>query len=122
MARVIFTTQPQYTFGVMTTRLVTSLIQANASVARVQAGMTTASNGFTGTAGTQYEISGSSTGMGNPMAPINLFGVIADANNLGANGTAYETAMNTIETAWQTFWTAASGALQTLDNGSTTVP
>jgi hypothetical protein len=119
MARVIFTTQPQYTFGVMSTRLVTALIQANASIARITAGMATASSGFTGTAGTQYEI-GSNTPL-NPQGPTNLFGVIADANNLGANGVAYENAMNTIEAAWQTFWTDASAALQTLDNGSTTV-
>jgi hypothetical protein len=119
MARVIFSMQPQYTFGTMSTRLVTNLIAANASVARITAGMATASSGFTGTDGTQYEVSSSMPP--NPMAPPNLFGVVTEANSPGANGMAYENAMNTIETAWQTFWTAASAALQTLDNGSTVI-
>jgi X-X-X-Leu-X-X-Gly heptad repeat protein len=114
---VIISTQATYTFGAMTNKLVTGLIAANSSLSRLQSGMNTASSGYSGVAGTQYEVSGTTSG--NPTAPTNLFGVIADANAPGSNGITYQNAMDTIEAAWQTFWETASDALKTLDNGGT---
>jgi len=52
-----------------------------------------------------------------PTVP-NLFGVVADSANPGAKGTDYSYAMNQLNAAWQTFWTAAAPYVEQLDNGT----
>lgn len=97
--------QNQQTFGGLTNTMIASLYSLNNNLPRLQAAINNASSGFTGTAGTEYE--GSAT----------LFGVVPDPANAGAQGQAYASAVVTIVNAWNTFWQAASGAIDTIDNG-----
>lgn len=92
-------------FGGMTNNMTGVLYSLNNNLPRLQAAINNASTGFTGTAGTQYE--GANT----------LFGVVEDPNNPGAQGQAYASAIVTIVNAWNTFWQAAQGAIDTIDNG-----
>jgi len=103
------------TFGGMTNQTVGRLLSLNTTMARLQDALATASAGYVGTAGTQYEA-------GNMMAPGNTFtqnnfGIVPDATEAGKNGTDYEYAVNTLATAWATFWTAAEASINQLDNG-----
>lgn len=105
MTSVVFQNNMQ-AFGSLTTNMVAALYNVNSTLPRLQAAIANAATGFSGTAGTEYE--GNNT----------LFGIVPDPNNAGAQGEAYASAMVTITNAWDTFWQAASGAINTLDNGN----
>ena len=97
---------PNHTaFGGMTNRVVASLINNNTNMARLKEAIATASSGFEGTPGTQFE------GMNNN------FGITADPENPGKKGTEYSYAMDSLATAWNTFWETAQPYLAALDNG-----
>lgn len=104
-------------FGGMTNSVVSRIAGINTSIIRLSEAVATASAGFTGTPGTEFETSvgaaGVPTGMG-----ANNFGVVADPTNLGANGQAYADAVTQLTAQWQMFWTAAAPFLKTLDNGT----
>jgi hypothetical protein len=51
----------------------------------------------------------------------NLFGVVPDPAEPGRNGTDYAYAVNSLEAAWQVFWTAAEPFIEQLDNGGTSM-
>lgn len=116
MATTIISTQPQYTFGVMTTNVVAGLITANSLLERLKTAVATASAGTTDD-GTQFEISVGSPGS---TVPLNLFGVVSDPNNPGAKGKDYQYAVNQLDAMWAVFWNNAKPYLEQLDQG--TVP
>jgi hypothetical protein len=107
MTVTLISNMQPYTFGQMTNRMIGNLISGNTQMARLKDAIATASSGFEGTDGTQFE-----TG------PVqNLFGVIADMNNPGAQGLNYQYAIEQLAVAWETFWTAAQPYIEQLDNG-----
>jgi hypothetical protein len=114
---IISSQQMQFPFGAQTNQLIGRLIWSNTSVARLSEAIATASAGFNGTAGTQFE-----TGNIDPANNVpNLFGIQADPAAPGAQGTAYRYAMEQLAAAWQSFWTAAAPYVEQLDNGQMTM-
>jgi hypothetical protein len=115
--------------------MTSSVISANTSMGRLAQAIATASSGYQGISGTEFEIgnptnvmnSAGSVGMPDqppraaPRASMtanqNLFGVIA-SDTPGEQGQAYAYAVNQLNTAWQTFWTAARPFIEQLDNGT----
>lgn len=97
--------QNTQSFGTLSNNIVSQLFFINANLARLSAALGNASSGFTGTAGTEYE------------GPETLFAVVPDATTPGQQGSAYASAITTIAQNWETFWTAAQGAIDALDNG-----
>jgi hypothetical protein len=72
-------------------------------ILRLQAAVATASSGYTGTDGTEFETDSN-------------FGV-APSDTPGEQGKAYNFAVGNLANAWATFWTAANDSLKALDNG-----
>ena len=107
------------TFGQMTNSVVSRLAGLNTTVLRLNEAVATASSGFTGTAGTEFE--SPSAGMGMPYAGGNNFGVQPDAETPGANGTAYADAVTALAAQWATFWALAAPIIKTLDNGQSSM-
>jgi hypothetical protein len=104
-------------FGGMTNQTVSGLLRLHTTVERLQDAIATASAGYTGVDGTQFEAQ--SMGMmptGTYMGPNN-FGVQPDPATPGKNGTDYAYAMNVLASAWATFWAAAEASINQLDNG-----
>lgn len=107
---------PNHTpFGGMTNQAVGKLLGLNTTIGRLRDAIATASSGYTGTPGTEFESPSTGTNM---MAPNN-FGVQPDPANPGANGTAYAYAVGVLTEQWALFWTAAEAAIDQLDNGGT---
>lgn len=106
MSTILF--QQNMQFGAMTNNMVAMLFALNSTIPRLNAAIGTASSGFSGTAGTEYE------------GPTSAFG-IAPSDAPGAQGQAYASAMATIMQNWNTFWEAASGAIDAIDNGQRNV-
>lgn len=117
MAATIISNNAAYTFGAMTMRLMTGLINANTALERLKTAVATASSGTTDD-GTQFEISNTVVGM--PAGVANLFGVVADPNNPGAKGKDYQYAVNQLDQLWTTFWTEAKPYVEQLDQGTIT--
>jgi len=118
MTATIISTMGNYTFGAMTTQTVSRLIATHTQIGRLRDAIATASSGYEGTPGTQFELPTGSTAT--PQAvPVgaNLFGVVPDPAEPGRNGTDYAYAVNSLEAAWQTFWSAAEPFIEQLDNG-----
>lgn len=95
-------------FGTMTNNLTAMLYALNATVTRLNAAVGNAASGFQGTAGTEYE------------GTDNAFGIVASATP-GQQGAAYAYAVNTIAQNWATFWAAAQGSIEAVDNGQRNV-
>ncbi len=89
-------------FGAMSNQLVVNLNVVNEQINRLQAAAAAAQSGMPAPAAAALE-------GGN-------FGVVADATP-GDKGAAYAFALGTLNTAWQTFWTAALASITALDNG-----
>ena len=118
MTATIISTMGSYTFGQMTTQTVSRLIATHTQIGRLRDAIATASSGYAGTPGTQFEAP--ATG-GNPGTATNLFGVVPDPDDIGKNGTDYAYAVNSLEAAWQTFWVTAEPFIEQLDNGGTSM-
>jgi hypothetical protein len=84
---------------------VADLFATNMAITRLQAAVANAASGFGGTAGTEYE-TGSNFGVVPSGAP-------------GSKGADYAYAVANLSAAWQTFWSAAVGSIEALDNGVT---
>lgn len=106
-----------YPFGQMTNQLVAGLIASNTKLLRAHEAIATASAGYTGTEGTQFEVPATGVTVG---TPPNLFGVVA-VDPPGKAGSDYRYAMDGLKGAWDTFWTAAAPFLEQLDNGQTSM-
>lgn len=102
-------------FGQQTNSIVSRLVGLNESIPRVNEAIATASSGYEGVQGTQFEIG--NTGDNQPPGP-NLFGVQANPATPGENGQAYAYAYGQLLLEWEKFWTAASAYIAALDNGS----
>ena len=111
----------QYPFGSQTSQAVAKLVGLNTQLARLGTAISTASSGYDGVAGTQYEAAPT---MGPPApAPAamgqgqNLFGVIPDPEQPGKEGQTYSYAMGRLSEEWGKFWEAAKPFIEQLDNG-----
>jgi hypothetical protein len=98
-------------FGAMSNQAIGRLISLRATLERLQGAIATASAGYAGAPGTEFE---ASSAMG---APINLFGV-QPSETPGEQGSAYSYAMGRLNEEWATFWAAAEPFIEQLDNGS----
>jgi len=110
MTALIISTGPS--FGSMTAQIVSRLVSLNSSLPRLQEAITTASSGYEGIAGTQFEMPSGNMG-GQP----NNFGVYPDPDNPGVQGTAFSYAAARLHEEWLKFWTAAAPYIEQLDNG-----
>lgn len=90
-------------FGSATNQLVAGLYSADEAMERLRAAVATAASGYDGVPGTEYE-DGTN------------FGVAAGPEP-GVKGSDYAYAVNSLATAWATFWGAAKASLEQLDNG-----
>jgi hypothetical protein len=81
---------------------------------RLKAAIATASSGFQGTPGTEFETPSTD-------APNNLFGVVRDNDAPGIQGTNYSYAMGQLAASWDTFWATAEPYIKQLDNGQATM-
>lgn len=102
----------QTTFGGMTNNAVGRLLSLNTTMERLKDAVATASSGYTGVAGTEFE----GVAYGGPTT--NNFGVQPDPNEAGKNGTDYSYAVNQLTAQWATFWAAAQPYVEQLDNGT----
>ena len=100
-ATIISNTPP---FGSMTNQTIAGLHNVHETIARLRDAVATASSGYDGVPGTEFE--GDSTNFG-----------VVPGTEPGAKGSDYAYAVNTLATAWDTFWTAASASIEQLDNG-----
>lgn len=100
-------------FGSMTNQTTARLTSLNSTIPRLQEAIATASSGYEGTPGTQFE-----TFTGSNTAPPNNFQVQADPATPGKKGTDYAYAVDVLAQAWAAFWTAAGPAIEQLDNGT----
>lgn len=114
MTTTIISTTGNYPFGAMTNQLVARLIAAATQMQRLQEAIATASAGYTGTDGTEFEVPPATVGA--PGAATTLFGIMP-SEVPGEQGKAYAYAVNSLFAQWQTFWTAAAPYVEQLDNG-----
>jgi hypothetical protein len=100
-------------FGGMTNQTVAKLLSLNTTMGRLKDAIATASSGYTGTPGTEFEAR--SAGMNT--TATNNFGVQPDPASPGQNGTDYAYAVGVLTEQWALLWTAAEAAIDQLDNG-----
>jgi hypothetical protein len=100
-------------YGQMTNQAIGKLINLQTVLTRLQDAITTASAGYAGVPGTEFEF----TGAGFTGAMPNLFGVQA-SETPGEQGSAYSYAMGRLHEEWAKFWTLAEPFIEQLDNGS----
>src|SRR5580765_4388377 len=105
------------TFGGMTNQAVSRLVSLNSTMLRLQEAIATASAGFEGTAGTQFEAPSPGAG-GMPVVAQNNFGIAPDPETPGKQGTDYAYAVGRLQEQWATFWAAAEPFVAQLDNGT----
>ena len=91
-------------FGLLTNETISDLHMVNEAIERLGAAVAQAQSGFDGTAGTEFEDG-------------TLFGVAADPASPGTKGNDYAYAVGILKQNWETFWTAALGAITQIDNG-----
>jgi hypothetical protein len=97
-------------YGAMTNQAIGKLISLNSTLERLTDAISTASSGYTGTPGTEFETSAN-------LGAQNLFGV-QPSETPGEQGTAYSYAMNRLQEEWSTFWAVAEPFIEQLDNGN----
>lgn len=95
-------------YGGMTNQAIAKLISLQTTLQRLADAIATASSGYEGTAGTEFESGG---------AQNNLFGV-QPSETPGEQGAAYKYAMEALNGEWAKFWTAAEPYIEQLDNGT----
>lgn len=103
-------------YGAMTNQIVGRAVSLNTSILRLKEAIATASSGYEGTPGTEYEAA--AAGNMRP-SPTNNFGVQPDPDNPGAQGQAYAYAVGQLAVVWNQFWADAEPYLAQLDNGTT---
>ena len=116
MAATLISNMPPYSFGMMTNQNIARIIAANQAMVRLADAVATASSGFEGTPGTQFEVN---MVPGMPIMATNPFGVQADPEKLGQKGLDYAYAVAQLGAVWKTFWDAAQPYIEQLDNGQT---
>ena len=91
-------------FGLLTNQTIADLYTVTEAIARLKEAVAQAEAGFDGTPGTEFEDG-------------TLFGVAADPSAPGSKGSDYAYAVGLLSQHWDTFWSAAQGAITQLDNG-----
>jgi hypothetical protein len=105
-------------FGSLTNQVVGRALSLESALERLQEAIATASSGYVGTPGTEFEAP-VPTGAGPPNTSTpNLFGITPDPAEPGAQGQAYRYAVDSLKAQWDTFWAAAQPYLSALDNGT----
>lgn len=117
MTATIISNMMPYTWGQQTNQVIGKIVTLQQQLGRLNEAVATASSGWQGTAGTQFEIGNTTDTAGNQ----NLFGVQADPATPGAKGEDYSYAIGQLWAAWSTFWTAAQPYIEQLDNGIQTM-
>jgi hypothetical protein len=107
MTTTIISNSMPHSYGQMTNQAVAKLISLQTAMERLNDAIATASSGYVGTPGTEFEIGDTP----------NLFGVQAGGTP-GEQGAAYSYAVLQLYQAWAAFWTAAEAYIEQLDNGS----
>lgn len=113
MTSTIIATGPQYTFGALTNRMTSGMITCNTQLERLKEAVATATAGYSGTPGTQFEVPAN----GNPTV-LNLFGVLEDPEHEGQKGQDYSYAIGRLSELWTAFWADAKPYIEQLDNGT----
>jgi hypothetical protein len=103
-------------FGSMTNQTTSRLLTLNTTIERLKDAIATASAGYTGTPGTEFEAAPMGSNM---MTAPNNFGVQPDPETPGKNGTDYAYAVGVLTEQWALFWAAAEASINQLDNGGT---
>lgn len=116
-------------FGAMTNQMVARLVGLHTAIGRLSEAIATASSGYEGVPGTEFEI-GNSGNSGAPMPALrgpvipaapstapSLWGVYADPETPGKQGQAYSYAVGQLRNEWEEFWAKAERYIQALDNG-----
>lgn len=119
MTTTIIANASPYSYGVMTNQVISKLIALQTQIERLNDAVTTASAGYTGTPGTEFEAAASA--FPGPAAPANLFGV-TPSGTAGEQGAAYKYAIGRLHEEWVNFWTVAEPFIEQLDNGVSTFP
>ena len=101
-------------FGAMTNQVVGRLASLDTTIKRLSEGIATASAGYEGVPGTQFEAP--SGGMMMPGGQNN-FGILP-SDTPGEQGESYRYAVDALKAQWDTFWAAAQPYIAQLDNGS----
>lgn len=91
-------------FGMLTNQVTSAMVSLQSMLPRLEAAIATASSGYQGTAGTEFE------------GPNNNFGVKA-SDTPGEQGQAYAYAVGQLVTAWGQFVNIAQPYITALDNG-----
>jgi hypothetical protein len=101
-------------FGNLTNQMTARLISLNSTIPRLKDAIATASAGYEGVPGTQFEqpVNGLNSGM------PNNFGVQPDPTTPGKKGSDYSYAVNVLSDAWAAFWQQAQASIEQLDNGT----
>jgi hypothetical protein len=110
MASIIISNQT--TFGSMTNNAVGRIISLQTTMQRLKDAVETASSGYAGVPGTEFE----GMAFGGPGG--NNFGVQPDPETPGAKGTDYAYALNQLTAQWDAFWLLARPYVEQLDNGT----
>lgn len=103
-------------FGSMTNQMVSRIASLDSTIKRLSEAIATASAGFTGTPGTQFEAP-IPTGTPGPFVQNN-FGIVPNPDDPGKQGTDYAYAVGRLHEQWATFWAAAEPFVAALDNGT----
>ncbi len=104
-------------YGAMTNQVTAGLIKLQTQVERLSDAVTTASAGYGGTPGTEFE---APTNILAPSpSPQNLFNV-QPSEVPGEQGAAYKYAVGRLHEEWAKFWAAAQPFIEQLDNGVST--
>lgn len=91
-------------YGLLTNQTVADLYTVEEAIARLGAAVAQAEVNYEGAPGTEFEDG-------------TLFGVAADPASPGTKGNDYSYAVGVLKQHWDTFWTAAQGAITQIDNG-----
>jgi hypothetical protein len=121
MTATIIANAPPYSYGQMTNQAISKLIALQTLIERVNDAIATASSGYTGTPGTEFEAKVDVVMTPLSPAPPNLFG-ITPAGAPGEQGSAYKYAMTRLHEEWAAFWLVAEPFIEQLDNGTPSYP
>lgn len=112
MSTLVISSFQPFSFGSLTNQSVQRLISLESSMQRLKDAIATASAGYPGVPGTQFEaIPNVSFG-----TVPNLFGVQPN-DTPGQQGESYRFAMDSLMAAWETFLVSARPFIAQLDNG-----
>jgi hypothetical protein len=109
----------QTTFGAMTNQMVSRIASLDSTMKRLSEAIATASAGYSGTPGTQFEAPSIGAQLPpTPVPPPNNFGITPNPDTPGQKGQDYAYAVGRLHDEWATFWAAAQPFVAALDNGN----